>query len=149
MQRNIVCITVCTDLIEDSFMLPSFFNTFETSCVLALSYSRSCMPFVFSSSLFFLVRGRSISNAALNFSSSFPCSAFPFFMPAFFAGMIGATAMFAWGVFSFLGLPMIQADQQWQHLGHPFLLEFVFQRMVISTHEKEYKTPTITIFCSF
>ena len=44
-----------------------------------LSYSRSCMPFVFSSSLFFLVQGRSISNAALNFSSSFPCSAFPFF----------------------------------------------------------------------
>ena len=42
-------------------------------------------------------------------------------MPALFAGMIGATAMFAWGVFSFLGLPMIQADQQWQHLGHPFL----------------------------
>ena len=38
---------------------------------------------------------------------------------------------------------------EWQHLGHPFLLEFVFQRMVISTHEKEYKKPTITIFCSF
>ena len=96
MQRNSVSITVCTDLIEDSFTLPSFFYTFETSCVLALSYSRSCMPFVFSSSLFFLVQGRSISNAALNFSGSFPRSAFPFFMPAFFAGMIGATAMFAW-----------------------------------------------------
>ena len=69
MQRNIISLTVCTNLIEDSFAGASSFYTFETS-----SFSRSCTPFLFSSSLIFLivVRGRSISSVALNFSTSFP-----------------------------------------------------------------------------